>query len=668
MSTSRRSVLPIRVLPVLFRWAFAALLFLASYFAEPSHADGQSFELSRIAQAAYFRPTTEDFESDRRRAINAVADLDRYLGYGSNADAWKRFLKLQELNDQLLSIPVPTFSPIDFDDRDLQLTDTQQDYLDQFQTIRELAARMMGKHQGLERGPIASARESIKRLVLTSELMVDATLEKGFQSRRDEIVELLMSPHREDQTFYRTLQPLASWMDQYGQATEWTTAAKSLWSRPNLRINVSAAAMRQVTLRPIRETEPIEECEDGRRIHGRALVTGVAYMVPSESSQPISWGVGHSSADMTSWQARPQCQIVFDGNIESTLNGSDGPVSFGLIGHTRVNGYTPVILETDRFTVLPIQTSSSTRLRTRHVSTRRNGIGSRLVRKIATNVIEKKRPESQRELNKGAVERFSTAFMEDVTQEILEAEMDFKEDVLAALDRSDVRPSDLNFAGTGSHLEIGMTLNGGFGLGAPPLALPTVIPGLPIYSACSAPDITIRLHESVVERLAQRMLAGETISDFATLVQSIGLPLTDEQAAEMPDDILIELARDLPVTARFEENTLELTVRCKRFQVGRASPIAVNFTVRYDVHVDAGNVKFEMIGDPKVTPPETKRAGIRFYTMKNVVARRLKKEIPKENTLDGFDLDAPGDRLGHLNFDTANVSQGWITLTMRGAR
>ncbi|EMI43546.1 hypothetical protein RRSWK_04067 [Rhodopirellula sp. SWK7] len=632
----------------------------------PAMTAAQSTDLSGIASVTFQRPTIADFESARHEAINGVAELNTYLGNDSNAVAWKQFLKLRELNELLSTLPAPTFEPIDFDDRDRELSEIESHYLDQIQSIRETAARLMGKHKGLERGVISRMRESIKRLVLTSELRVDATLEKGFHVRRDNIVAMLESPHQNDLEFYRVLLPMASWMDQYGQAIDWTPRAMSQWSRPNLRVSISSAAMKQVTLRPIRETKPIEECEDGRRITGRALVTGFAYMSPVSSA--LTGAPHHMLHNQSLLYQPPQCQIVFDGNIESTLNGSEGPISFGLIGNTRMHGITPVMLGTDRFTVLPIQTSSSTHLRTRHVSTRRNGVGSRLVRKIATNVIEKKQPESQRNLDKGAVERFSTSFMEDVTQEILDAEVDFKSDVLAAMDRSDVRPTDFHFVGNTNHLEIGMTLNGGFGLGAPPITPPSIIPSLPTFSPRSDPDVTIRIHESVVERVAQRMLAGETISDFSALIQSAGLPVSEDESEQMPDDILIELADDLPVTARFENNTLELVVRCDRFQVGRASPIAVNFTVRYDVRIDAGNVKFEQIGDPEVTPPESKRTGIRFYTMKNVVARRLKKEIPRENLLEGFDLDAPADRLGHLSFDTADVTAGWLTLTLRGDR
>ncbi|MCM2374317.1 hypothetical protein [Aporhodopirellula aestuarii] len=639
------------------RWTITGLACLLAMLATEHQLQAQTLSDPSIANVTFDRPTSSEFESARHQALDALNELVLYLGEGSNAEAWKQFLQLGELRELLTTLPTPTFAPIDFDAPDVEPSESETDYLEQIQQIRVVAARLIGKHEGLERGVITRLRESIKDVVLASELMVDATLEESFNSRRDAIVELLASPHQNDLAFYRELLPLASWMDQYGQAVSWTPYAKSSWSRPNLRLSISAAAMRHVTMRPIREIKPIDECDDGRRITGRALVIGTAYMAPVNS---VFTGISYNQP--------PQCQILFDGNIESTLNGSEGPVSFGLIGNTLMRAQTPVMLSTNGFTVLPIQTSSSTHLRTRHVSTRRNGVGSRLIRKIATNVIEKKQPESQRNLDIGAVERFSKSFMEDVAQEILEAEMDFKSDVLAAMDRADIRPIDFHFVGSAEKLKIDMTLNGGFGLGAPPLSPPPIIPHLPTFSPRADPDMTIQLHESVVERVAQRMLAGETISDFSALFKSAGLPISEEQDDEIPDDILIELTDDLPVKARFENDTLELVVRCDRFQVGRASPIAVDFTLRYHVRIEAGNVKFELLDDPKVTPPENRRAGVRFYTLKNVVARRLKKDVPKEQTIDGFDLDPPADRLGHLSFDTAEVKDGWMTLTLRGDR
>ncbi len=615
---------------------------------------------SSIVNAEFRRPNSSEFITTRDHALSDLAQLDSFLGSGPNANAWRGFLQLSELRQMLVQHEPPAFQPIDLQDRDYKHTDAETLYLDRLQQLRTMAAKFIGKHEGLERSPLLRVRASLKQLVLATELSVDASLEEVFKAKRNAIIELLAQPNLGDIEFHRQLAQLASWLDQYDQAEAWTADAIARWSRPNLRLGISREAMQHVTIRSVCETKPIHEIEDGRRITGQALATGHAYMVPIDSTSTSMLGHGLIS----------QCRVEFDGNIQSSLNGSEGPISFGLLGNTRLTTYLPVAFSTKSFVVFPIQATSSTNLQTRHVSTRRNGIGSRLVRKVATRVIEKKRPESERGLDEGAVERFSKSFMEDVTKEIREAEIDFKSDMIAALDRVDMQPHDFQFVGDASKLEVQMTLNGGFGLGAsplppPPITAPVSLIPSPRMTPRVAADLYVQVHESTVDRIAQRMLAGETVRDFSAVIRAAGFALSEDQAAELPKDLVIELANDRPVTATFDNDMLKLVVRCAAFQVGRARPVALNIVIRYRVTVDAGKLRLDLEGEPEITPPET-GSTIRFITLKNVVARRLEPEIPKSKSFDGFNLPAPADRLGYVWFDTAHAENGWMTITFRG--
>jgi hypothetical protein len=235
-----------------------------------------------------------------------------------------------------------------------------------------------------------------------------------------------------------------------------------------------------------------------------------------------------------------------------------------------------------------------------------------------------------------------------------------------------MQPRDFRFVGDASKLEVEMTLNGGFGLGASPLPPPPIITPVSLMPSSGmtprvAADLYVQLHESTVDRIAQRMLAGETLRDFSAVTRAAGFSLSEDQAAELPNDLMIELANDRPITATFDHDVLKLVIRCAAFQVGRARPVALNILIRYRVTVDAGKLRFDLESEPEITPPET-GGTIRFFTLKNVVARRLEPEIPKSKTFDGFNLPAPADRLGYIRFDTARAEKGWMTITFRGDR
>ena len=163
-------------------------------------------------------------------------------------------------------------------------------------------------------------------------------------------------------------------------------------------------------------------------------------------------------------------------------------------------------------------------------------LGVDLIRKIAKKAIAKEHPAARRDLDKKSREKFVKQFQGDVAEEMLEAWNDLQSDLFAPLDRLDVRPKDFDFKTNASGLVARMTINGGFGLGAtsPPDEPPLI------------GDLGVSIHESVINRMAQRMLAGETITDFQKLAKSSGVKLTPEQIEEIPDDVSIRLAERPP--------------------------------------------------------------------------------------------------------------------------
>ncbi|TWU03085.1 hypothetical protein [Neorhodopirellula pilleata] len=607
----------------------------------------------RIASEATFQPPGEnEWEAAKQNVSAAIGLVDTYLRQADPSGHWREYLELDQTRSAVAALRLPsppastptdeTDNFVETDEDDLPIEAPVDPAID---ALRTTLGRSIGKHPGLERPPVIAMRQAIKVLLDIHRRLSLRSIENQFSEKRSELMELFADTSTSrDADWYRGVLPLDSWLDENSQAIDLTVAAKRHWSRPNLHARISDVALSKITERLVNETEPIRQWDEGRLITGQAVATGIARMIPvADPNSPIS-------------PAHAECRIVFDGNIHSTLNGSEGPVIFRLAGVTRLHVEQPVYLSEDAFDLQATLPSSSTDLWTDCVTTKRNGIASNLIRKIATKMIAKEHPEARADLDKESRSKFVEQFQADVADEMMEAFNDLREDVLMPLDRYDVRPDDFRFSADASQLGISMTLNGGFGLGAPFPPPPQAFDG----------DLGVQLHETVINRLAQRMLAGERIADFQELAKSSGFKLTPQQFDEIPRDIAIVFADDRPITARFENNVLELTVRGRRYELGRANLVAMNAVVRYRVSVRNGQLHLELDGPPEVLPPKSGKSG-RFFLQRNVLAKRMEKELPKTADVEGFELPEPADRLGRANFSSVDASDGWLNIQFKGS-
>ncbi|MEM6364350.1 MAG: hypothetical protein AAF745_07985 [Planctomycetota bacterium] len=593
------------------------LLILICCFPSLSGAQAPSL-LSLFAEASYQPPTPASLTLARSEATTRLQDVESYLLQHDPSGQWRLYLQLDALANAL-SVG--------------ELSEAARAVID------EAYDRMFANIPGLETPAILSLRRSLRTVIQVDAHLQQTELADVFRVKQRELVSRLGEPDSvRNLNWFRDVQALIAWFDEHEQAATAVVAAKALFSRPNMIAAISAPALAQVTRRPVDESEPICEMSDGRLIHGRAVATGVAEMIPS-------------TADPA------QCRIVFDGQVRSTLNGSEGPVVFRLGGLTRLHVEQPVTLSVDAFAMQSTLPNASTQLWTDRVATKRQFPGSRLVRSIARRMIAKERPVARQSLNENSRDQFVEQFQADVAAEMAEAFAEFQSELISPLDRLDVRPDDLQFVGMPDRLQTRMTLTGGYGLGAPGH----------VSSRMQETDLAVSIHESVVNRLAQRLLAGETFTDLAQLAQTSGIELTDEQLAKLPDDFAITFSDQQPVTARIEDDVIEITVRGAGYEVGGAVLVAMNATIRYRVVVEEGHLVLLLDGEPVVTPPADGESG-RFYLQKNVLEKRLINELPSRATIDPIEFPPPADRLGLGRFASAIVDAGWFQIQIDGDR
>lgn len=630
-----------------------------------------------LQTSAYRYDDQPTFEAKRDASLAAIADVRRFVTDSPNGLAWQHFLMLGEAEQALRQLqwqvppePAPEAQPpkpegddfdfenAPFDDEVAEVEDAppvpdqadQATAADPIEQLRDALGRLIGKHPGLEREPLRKLRRALQETILAARLLQDAELQTTFTRLRARLVDAFALAEQDasaiDVDWYRDVLPAVSWLDEFGQAEPLVDEMKSAWSRPNLRVKISAGGLEVMTRRIVSEVEPIREVSDGRRITGNATATGTASMKP----------IGNRNG-------KAECRVVFSGTIVSTLNGSQGPVSFGLLGNTNLNVSQPIHFAEPAFTVLAPTAASGTNLCTRCIGTRHNGLGSNLIRKIAAKKIDEERPAARRDLDRQSVQRFMEAFSEDVHAEIAEAETAFRDEVLAPMLRADIKPEQLLFLTDDHALQIAMTLDGGFGFGAP--MEPHQVLGPTSHAVGSAPDLQFRIHETTINRLAQRYLAGERIENFSAMAEQAEIELPTDQA--LPEDIAIEFAGLAPVSAKFQDGILELTIRGDRYEVAGANLAAMKTRIRYRPSIVDGKLKMTLVEPAEVLPPDS-GPGAKFIMQQNILVRRLQEDLPRERTIDPPELPEPADRLGRLAFQRVVADGGWLVVELRGNR
>ena len=543
------------------------------------------------------------------------SDLNAAVMRLAGAEDWKSYLQIDELHSALES-------PLDSNLESI------------FQAIEFTRKRLIGLHPGLEVQELMDLRNSLNTLSKTLEVELRGTeFRDSLSESRDRLLELTNRDREINSATYRQLAADAAWLEQYGQAPELVSRLKSEFNNPNVILSISSHALELITERDVYENEPIDKTQDGRKITGQAIATGRAFL------QPV-FGNGAGLG-----------QVVFQGNIESTLNTGQGPASVKLVGNTSLTAVRPVHFSAASFDLDETIPSSCTSLRTAAICTKRNGVGSRLIKRIANRVVEKERPEATSDLNMEVVETFTQQFDEEISAEIRAAETDFQKEVFAPLQRLDLNPSNIQFVSSDSDLKIAYRLDGGYGLAAP--TPPRYVP---------SDSIGVLVHESAINRIADRLLAGESFDELAKVLDEFGIKLPEEELDKLPTDLGVDFAERQPITAKFENNMLEITISGDRFRVGKALLVAMNAVIRYEVVQANGETKLVLAGEPEVLPPKNGKSG-RFILQRNILKRRLSKELPAEYVVEPFKLPEPGDRLGELQIQNFKTDDGWLQLS-----
>lgn len=567
-----------------------------------------------------FRATTDrDVAAARREVRTKLAILETLLdSAGSHGAAWNDYLLLERLKKEL-------------DGK----TEARPDEL------KEVLDRFKQDYSGLERAEIMQLGLTLERYCHRAMAADDASLREEFVRRLDQLEGLVreLSQGRDSGILQEIAEHLA-WFERYEQVPEVVRTVRDLAPAVNLRLNVSRNLLKNASRSRIDRVDPLVDCVLGTTVHGTSHLRGRLEVVPVEGDHELTF------------QARIR------GQADTAGRGHNGPVRMRVAGTASVEAAAKITFDADGFRggTSHVDVYASTRPISMW-TTYRSRIIDRLVSGFA-----RQRAARQEQLSNYIASRHA----ETRVRRQLEEEVRTRLDVLQSLYRDQFRgpllrrrmfPRIFRATSEKDSARIDMLLAARTQSGAltpPPDPPPQVA-------------LSLQFHETVVNNLADRFLAGRAIGtrELRTFVWELFGHEPKQVEGGEESEFEIVLADQRPLTFRADDSVITLNIRAQRFISRRAKYPPMNMEVRYRLPGDEAGSVLTRLSELEVLPPGFHEQGRRRMSAREIAARRfvsrlLERELASKYQLDTLSFSDSAKVLNSLAVAHMTADNGWI--------
>lgn len=570
------------------------------------------------AEDAIVKITEPDIESAHQQLVTSVEDLDTYLTPGgANGQSWKDYLEWDKLQTQLQAEPMQA---------DLG-------------TLDAINQRFQDYYEGLELDIFADVSKSLTRFIDLRLAAYDEKSEAVFQQRVGELakaVEAYQADPQGDQ--FEQLTDLVAYLARRRQAPRLLQQIRLNFAEPNLVAQVSENFVNAGMERDVNQNEPVSDCILGTSISGQGHTTGdvTIKLIPNSEAGVL--------------------ETVFTGTTQTQTLGVNGPARIRSAGTTQFEATKKLLLDAGGIRTYTAQAEAQTRTRTLGVSSS-SRLGGRLIARIASRKVAEQKGVGERIAGRHAAAQISERFNAQVDDELGGENAGLFDRLRAPLARRNALPQQLDISTTDKALQV-VWLQGMAGIGAP-----TAAPKLE-----GNPDVAVRVHETMINNLAADMLGGHTLTeeDIREMYREMDAELPESlQPIEGKESWSITFARFRPITVRFRDDQLALTVRGREFTSGDSSyPRPMNIDAKYSVVRNDGSLRLQREGEVVVLPPgfrQGQRLNIRDTALRNLLIRRFNKMFKEEFVLDRIALPEQFKQPSSLVSEQFRASEGWLT-------
>jgi hypothetical protein len=562
---------------------------------------------------AQFRPITPtDVQQVKGELIDALDRLDARLNQdGANGEAWRTYLKVAATREAL-----------------------QADGAER-KVLREIWNRYKADHDGLELVWFVDVQRGLDNYL--SILAVAANQEKvraDFQSRLERLASALeryaAKPTTEDAEI---INQTINWLQVAHQAPDLVHAIDQYLVQPNVYGSISAEIVGAGFAEQIDETMPIQDC-----ILGTAVTT-------------CAHTVGQSHAVLRPADEVAVIDTLFRGVAEGNSVGYHHPVTIYSSSTTELSACKRLWITQDGLSSHPSIACASAHIEVQDIQHCKD---RQMIERMAWRRAGKQHSEAECIASSHAEQRLNERVDDRAAEPLERANRQYVEKFQRPFSERKLFPQMLRFSTTEQAISV-VGLHAGGGKVGAPTAPPAVGDG----------DMTLRLHESMINNLAFDALAGRTVHEEkaqATAINVFGRLPEKMKGDEDGRPWAITFAARQPISVSFADNGYRITIRGVKYFKGGESYPATNVSATYKFQKGPEGFKLVRQGPIEVVSLDEAADRSRKTIIRRLLRDRFEKVFEPEVLAKGMELSGRWKSVGKLVPVEITARDGWLTI------
>lgn len=553
-----------------------------------------------------------DAEASKQQLAEALQQLDQFIVIDSdNGQLWSRFLRLDELREQLDGDPTGG-------------------------VLADLESNMRQNYNGLELKQFINLRNAIGkyRNALRYGSRGQKTLD-FIQNQRTRLLEQLAESPELDADKVTIASGLLAFLTDSNQAPDARLAIASAFNSPNLELQVSEQFVNSLVGRTVAQPRDVNECLLGTRIIGDACLAGDV------------------SVDISPMQNGISMSIDLLGTMTTNNRGYNRGVVLHSTGFSPIWASKQVWATTEFVSASPATVSNNLRTQINAIQHR-----LRIVRRIAKKKAAEQKPKADAIARGRLSKRVATGYDEEVDGQLATANARLRKfnQPTPAVERLGMTKPTFSLASSSNAVSASATQAAPDQLAAPepcPLATPTDY------------GLNIRIHQSLPVNLLDSLLVDRVLR--SNQLDDYVLQFADEVPKELVEESQKEnwqvyFRSFRPVDIRFENGQITLAISTTKLIGNRSVEKPATIKATFTPAIDSGQVKLVRDGELDI---DIGGGGTQGTALRSVVRAKFDSILKPEIVLPIDQLKKQYPKTANLVISQINADHGWLQISLK---
>ena len=600
----------------------ASFLFVCAFGATGQTEENTFAGLAAACESAKadFHPLTQaDLEPIKIELCAAVKRLDdRLAAAGPSGELWRKYLHWNAFQEELgKSAPK----------REL---------------LGDVYRRLSGGEEGLNLVWFVEVQRALRQYLRVSGDIDNPDVPKVYEQNLDRLAAALKAyaakPTADDAL---VISESLRGLNADRQAAQLVQAVENLFRQPNLYVDIDEDVINACLAENVDETEPIQDCILGTSIQGTAHT------------------VGQASAKLAESDRFSVIDTYLAAKAYSNTVGRHGPVCIYSNGTTCIGAIKRLWVDETGLFSFP---ASSNAVTTTSINDIQSIKGRQFIERIAWRKAGKQLPQAECVASRHAEARVNERIDQRAAKSLEEANEKFQKKIRTPLVERKLFPEDVKFTSGEQAMHV-RSVQAGTSLIAAPNQPPQSEKG----------DMTVRIHESLINNYALDALGGITIHQERAEKAIIDIfgELPEKMKTDQSEEPWgITFAKKQPVTVTFADDGFKVTIHGDRYYKGDAPHEAMDVTAIYKIEKTAAGFKAVRQGDLQIFPPGYditggKQLSAKTTATRHLLEKRFEKFFEPELVPQSFVMKDKLEKAGKFEPTQCLCRDGWLVLTWK---